>query len=204
MSQEISSDAGRRTYSAFYQDDHSVIIYRRRLNDGTLDKLPRGAKPANDSRSTYHRTDGGDRFEFALDAQADGGALGVIVAGFVERGVDVAVGDAAGAEVSGDAVFALAANFGALANELFGVAVVVDHAVFFEAGHDYLCEELVVGATGEEFFHFGDGVRAAHQRALRGFVELRLRFEFAGPGKHGSRIALIDTAHSSSRWGHEA
>lgn len=54
------------TYSAFYQDDHSCIVYRRRANDGTLDKLPQDAEPAEDPRSTYYRTDGGDRFEFAL------------------------------------------------------------------------------------------------------------------------------------------
>jgi len=55
-----------RTYSAFYQDDHSAIVYRRRANDGTLEKLPQDAEPAEDPRSTYYRTDGGDRFEFAL------------------------------------------------------------------------------------------------------------------------------------------
>lgn len=61
--QRVLSD---RTYSAFYQDDHSAIVYRRRSNDGTLDKLPQDAEPAEDPRSTYYRTDGGDRFEFAL------------------------------------------------------------------------------------------------------------------------------------------
>jgi hypothetical protein len=61
-----------RTYTAFYQDDHAAIIYRRRPNDGTLEQLPRGAKVANDPRSTYYRTDGGDRFEFALFTTEDG------------------------------------------------------------------------------------------------------------------------------------
>jgi ribosomal protein S18 acetylase RimI-like enzyme len=61
--QKVISD---QTYSAFYQDDHSAIVYRRRANDGTLDKLPQQAEPANDPRSTYFRTDGGDKFEFAL------------------------------------------------------------------------------------------------------------------------------------------
>lgn len=54
------------TYSAFYQDDHISIIYRGKPNDGTLDKLPQSAVPADDPRSTYFRKDGGDRFEFAL------------------------------------------------------------------------------------------------------------------------------------------
>ena len=58
-----------------YQDDHESIIYRRRPNDGTLDKLPRGATPANDPRSTYNRSDGGDRFEFALFVTEDGGTI---------------------------------------------------------------------------------------------------------------------------------
>ncbi len=35
-------------------------------NDGTLEALPQGAEPVDDSRSTYYRTDGGDRYEFAL------------------------------------------------------------------------------------------------------------------------------------------
>ena len=62
----------RRTYSAFYQDDHAAIIYRRRLDDGTLEQLPSGAVPIDDPRSTYFRSDGGDRFEFALFQSSDG------------------------------------------------------------------------------------------------------------------------------------
>jgi len=54
------------TYTAFYQDDHRCIVYRRKPNDGTLDKLPQQAVPAEDERSTYFRTDGGDKFEWAL------------------------------------------------------------------------------------------------------------------------------------------
>ena len=54
------------TYSAFYQDDHECIVYRHNPNDGTLSNLPQKAKPSDDSRSTFYRTDGGDPFEFAL------------------------------------------------------------------------------------------------------------------------------------------
>lgn len=54
------------TYSAFYQYDHTVIVYRNKPNDGTLDKLPQKAAPADDPRSTYFRVDGGDKFEWAL------------------------------------------------------------------------------------------------------------------------------------------
>ncbi len=48
------------------------------------------------------------------------------------------VGDAAGAEFAGYAVFALVADFGALAGELFGVASIVDQAVLLQAGDDFL------------------------------------------------------------------
>lgn len=54
------------TYSAFYQQDHAAIIYRHKTDDGTLAQLPDDAQPVLDARSTYFRTDGGDRFQFAL------------------------------------------------------------------------------------------------------------------------------------------
>lgn len=56
----------KRTYSAFYQDDHECIVYRYKTNDGTLARLPQRAVPADDERSTLSRTDGGDPYEFAL------------------------------------------------------------------------------------------------------------------------------------------
>ena len=58
--------ARQPTYSAFFQYDHSRIIYRHKSNDGTLAQLPYDAQPADDPRSTYLRQDGGDPFEFAL------------------------------------------------------------------------------------------------------------------------------------------
>jgi hypothetical protein len=58
--------ARQPTYSAFYQKDHSRIIYRHKPDDGTLAHLPDDAAPADDPRSTYFRQDGGDPFEFAL------------------------------------------------------------------------------------------------------------------------------------------
>lgn len=61
-----------RTYSAFYQDDHSAIIYRRKPNDGSLEKLPCGAKPIEHPSSTYFRSDGGDQYELAFFATEDG------------------------------------------------------------------------------------------------------------------------------------
>ncbi len=54
------------TYTAFYQDDHACIIYERKLDDGTLSKLPQQAVPSADERSTLYRKDGGDPYERAL------------------------------------------------------------------------------------------------------------------------------------------
>ena len=115
---------------------------------------------------------------------ADGGAFGCFVRGVFDGGLDVGVGDAAGAEVAGDAEFALAADFGALAGELFSVAVIVEGAVFLEAGEDYLGEEVAAGAALEEFLHFVDGVRAAHQGAEGYVVEFGFGVEFFGAGEH--------------------
>ena len=66
-----------KTYSAFYQDDHSQIIYRHRKAGDGLEDFPEPAVPAFDRRSTYHRIDGGDRFAFALFA-TDRGKLIVV------------------------------------------------------------------------------------------------------------------------------
>jgi len=79
----------------------------------------------------YFATEG---TEFALDALTDDGGFVGFGGGFGEGGLDVLVGYAAGAEVAGDAEFALFADFGALAGELFGVTGVVDLAIFAEAG----------------------------------------------------------------------
>jgi hypothetical protein len=127
-------------------------------------------------------------FEFALYAEADRRALGFWIGRFGDGSFDVGVGDAAGAEVTGDAEFALTADFGALAGELLGVAGVVDHAVFAEAGEHDLSEEFTGGAALEESFHFGDGVRAAHQGALSGFVQFGFGVELAGLSEHEGRI----------------
>ena len=115
---------------------------------------------------------------------ADGGTLGGFVGGLFDGGLDVGVGDAAGAEVAGDAEFAMAADLGALAGELFGVAVVVEGAVFLQAGEDYLGEEVAAGSALEEFLHLVYGVRAAHQGAEGYVVEFGFGVEFFGAGKH--------------------
>jgi hypothetical protein len=75
----------QRTYSAFYQDDHAAIIYRRKPNDGTLENLPRGATPVEHPSSTYFRTDCGDRYEFAFFETEDGDLIVVQADGVPPR-----------------------------------------------------------------------------------------------------------------------
>ena len=119
---------------------------------------------------------------------ADGEALRFVVGGGLDGGLDVGVGDAAGAEVAGDAKFSLAADFGALAGELLGVASVVELAVFLHAGHDDLGEEFVGGAAVEEALHFFDGMRAAHEGAEGDVVEFLLGVDFFRGREHEERM----------------
>ena len=100
----------------------------------------------------------------------------------------MAVWNAAGAEIARDAEFPLFADFGALASELFGVARVIELAIFLEARHDDLDEQLIVGAAAELLFHFMDRVCAAHEGAESNVVELGFGFELAGAGEHGKSI----------------
>lgn len=54
------------TYRAFYQDDHSKIIFREVTAMHVRQRLPSGARVAVDQRNTVGRVDGGDEYEFAL------------------------------------------------------------------------------------------------------------------------------------------
>ena len=126
--------------------------------------------------------------EFAVDAVADGFALGFVVGRGCDGGLDVGVGNAAGAEVARDAKFSLATNFGALASKLLGVAGVVELAVFFHTGEDDLGEEFVGGAAVEEFLHFLNGVWAAHQSAQGDVVEFLFGVDFARGSEHLLRM----------------
>ena len=84
----------------------------------------------------------------------------------------------------------LAAKFGVLRSVVQGVFGVVEVVEFAEAC-DYGGDQVFIfGAALEMFFHFRDGVGAAHQGALRGHVELGFGEEFAGgcAGAHGLRI----------------
>lgn len=119
---------------------------------------------------------------------ADGFALRRFVGGGFDGGLNVGVGDTAGTEVAGDAEFSLAADFGALAGELLGVAGVVELAVFFHAREDDLREELVRSAAVEQALHFFYGVGAAHQGAEGDVVEFLFGVDFAGGREHNGRM----------------
>jgi hypothetical protein len=53
------------TYRAFYQKDHSKIIFKGVPKDQVRSRLPEGTKVAVSPKSTIGRTDGGDEYEFA-------------------------------------------------------------------------------------------------------------------------------------------
>src|SRR5690242_939255 len=122
--------------------------------------------------------------QLTLDALADDGGFVGAFGGFFESGLDVAVRDAASAEVAGDAELALLAAFGALASELAGIAGVVDVAVLLEASDDSLDEVFVGGTADEGFFHLGDRMRATHEDFNGGVVQGGFGVELAGLGEH--------------------
>ena len=82
-----------------------------------------------------------------MDALADDDGFVVGFGGFGEGVVDVAIGDATGAEVTRDAELALFADFGVSAGELPGVAGIVELTGFFEARENDLGEEFAIGAA---------------------------------------------------------
>lgn len=121
-------------------------------------------------------------FEFAFDALANhGGGIG-LRGGFFESGIDLRVGDAAGAQFAGDAELALLAGLGAIAGELPGVGLVVEAAGFLEAGENDADQEIVASVAGEFLLHFLHGMGAAHERAQGDVVEFFFGFELAGTG----------------------
>src|ERR1700682_837805 len=60
------------TYTAFYQQDHSKIIYRRRPDGGRRAAVPGDVVPAEAPRRTSLGTGGGDLFEVPLFRDAAG------------------------------------------------------------------------------------------------------------------------------------
>jgi len=53
------------TYRAFYQDDHSRILFRSEPAERVRQLLPKNSRVAVDTRSSIGREDG-DEYEFAL------------------------------------------------------------------------------------------------------------------------------------------
>jgi len=117
--------------------------------------------------------------EAALEARADEHGFVCLGEDGVKGGFDVAVGDAARAQLAGDAKASLAAGLRVLAGVVEGVAGVVEIFMLAQPGDDGRDEFEVFGAAVEVFAHFMDGVRAAHERAERGGVKLLLGREFA-------------------------
>ncbi len=128
--------------------------------------------------------------EFAFDALANEcGGIGLF-GGFFHGGFDVAVRDAAGAQVAGDAEVALFAGLGAKARELARVAGVIDQIFALQTVDHGLDELFVFAAAPQGLVHFMDGVGAAHKDFDSGVVELRFGVELAGLAEHGGRIEV--------------
>ncbi|HKW56427.1 MAG TPA: hypothetical protein VJN42_03635 [Candidatus Acidoferrum sp.] len=137
--------------------------------------------------------------KFAVETLADEGGLVVVLSVCGEGGLDVLVGNAACAEIASDAEWALAADFGALASELFGEAGVIEMTFAFEQVNYQLDEFAVVGAPREMLLHFVNGVSAAHEGAEGVVVEGGFGFEAARLGEHekkdsrsGERQAVVN------------
>jgi hypothetical protein len=126
----------------------------------------------------------GEQFELALQARTNGGAFGLRIGSVGDGGVDVVVGNAAGAQIAGDAEFAVPADFRALAHKLFGVPRIVKLAVFFKARHHDLDQEFIVSSPRQHLLHFMHGVSPPHQRADGNFVEFLFGCELARFAEH--------------------
>src|SRR6266704_5888807 len=126
--------------------------------------------------------------QLALDSLAhDGGFVGFL-GGFFEGGFNVAVGDAAGAQVASHAEFSLFARFGALPRELLRIPRVVNQPVFFQPSHHKLNAQCIVAPPFELFLHLVDGVRPPHQSAHRDVVQLFFGLKLARLPKHAGSI----------------
>jgi hypothetical protein len=126
--------------------------------------------------------------EFAINPLADNGGFVGFFCGFGKCGFNVAVWDTAVTQFTGDAEFALAADFGALAGELFGEAFVVEMAFALEKFNHEFDEFVVVASPAEMLFHFVDGVGAAHESADGSVMERGAGVELARLGEHGGSI----------------
>jgi hypothetical protein len=127
------------------------------------------------------------QFEFALDALADGVALNFVVGGLADGCFDVAVGNAAGTKIARNAEFSLPPNFNALPRELFGVARVVEQAVFLQTRYNDLGQEFTGCTALKQFLHLVHRVRPPRQRTQRNIVEFGFRVESLSAREHDNK-----------------
>ena len=117
--------------------------------------------------------------EPALEACTDErGFVSLDEDGFQGR-FDVSVGDAAGAEIASDAVAPLTAQPSVVSGVLESVTPVVEVIQLAQARDDRRNQLFIFRAALEVLLHLVDRMRAAHQCALCGHVELMLGREFA-------------------------
>ena len=122
--------------------------------------------------------------ELALQARADERGFVGFGENGIERGFDVAVRDAADAELAGDAETSLAAGLRVAAGIVESEFSIVEIILLSEACYDRSDEIFLLGAALEILLHFMNGVRAAHQCTQSGGVEILLSGELARGGAH--------------------
>jgi hypothetical protein len=126
--------------------------------------------------------------EFAFEALADDCGFVDFFCGLSQSGFDVAVRDAAGAQVPRNSKSALAPDFRALADELFGKALVINHLGALQTVHNIFQKVVVIRSAAKELLHFVYGVSAAHEGADGSVVQFRFGLDLAGLSKHGGSI----------------
>lgn len=55
-----------KLYRAFWERDHSTLIFKGVPASEVRDRLPKGARVAPDKRNTIGRLDGGDEYQFGM------------------------------------------------------------------------------------------------------------------------------------------
>ena len=122
--------------------------------------------------------------ELPFEALADQRNLVCVSEGGVERRLDVTVGNAASAQLAGDAKTSLAAQLRMVAREVERVTRIVKISLFAKPRDHDRNQVFVVGSALEILLHLVNRMRAAHQRAQRGSVEVLLGGKFARRRTH--------------------
>src|SRR5215469_7455584 len=128
--------------------------------------------------------------QFPFNALADQrGRIGIL-GSFLQRGFDVAIGNAACAKLPRDSELTLLPRFRAKAYKLFRIAGVIDQVLAFQALDDAFQPIFVFAPPRQRLLHLRDGMGASHQDLDGGIVQLRFGFELTGlaKGGHGVRI----------------